>query len=69
MSAGARTRLRLQEAVQQPERKPFADPKVEAARQRHGKPFAFEAGTTFNWSSGASVLNRWLAKRTVNRGS
>jgi len=37
--------------------------KVQLARQRHGKPFAFEPG--FNWTPRAvPVLTEWLQHRT-----
>lgn len=39
--------------------------RVESARARYGRPFAHERGSSFRWSSGPTVLNRWLAERTV----
>lgn len=42
-------------------------PKIAAARQRHGKIFAHESGSTFRWQSGPSVLNQWLHERRARK--
>lgn len=38
---------------------------LQAARARYGRPFAHERGSDFRWTSGPTVLNRWLAARTM----
>ena len=40
---------------------------LQAARRRYGKPFAFEVGAQFKWTSGATVLDKWKAKRFLAR--
>lgn len=39
------------------------DPRVTEARKRHGKPFAFEAGTTWEPRE-VPFLTEWLSQRT-----
>lgn len=46
------------------EEEPSREP-VQAARARYGRPFAHERGSEFRWTSGPTVLNRWLAQRMV----
>lgn len=41
--------------------------KLDAARRRYGKPFAFESGAKFNWSSDPTVLTDWLQRRIFER--
>ena len=56
---GARTRIRLR-TVQESEP---AD-KLARARLRYGRPFGHERGSQFVWTSGPSVLTRWLHSRS-----
>ena len=58
---GARTRLRLHAVVSEP-----LTP-LEKARQKYGKAFGHEPGSTFKWSSGPTVLRDWLAKRVAGK--
>ena len=46
---------------------PLKETPLQAARRRYGKPFAFEAGVEFSWNSGATVLDKWKAKRFLAR--
>jgi hypothetical protein len=56
---GMRTRIRLHAVVQEVAKTP-----LERARERHGKVFGHERGSTFKWSSGPTVLTRWLQSRS-----
>jgi hypothetical protein len=55
---GLRTRIRLHAVVHEPQ----PETPLERARKRYGKPFGFERGTAFRWTSGPSVLTEWAAK-------
>jgi hypothetical protein len=60
---GMRTRIRLHAVVHEPQ----PETPLERARKRYGKPFGFERGTAFRWTSGPTVLTQWLQQRRTVR--
>jgi hypothetical protein len=42
-------------------------PAVVEASKKYGKPFAYEKGADFKWTSGPTVLDAWKAKRMQER--
>jgi hypothetical protein len=59
---GLRTKIRLHAVAHEPAKTP-----LEKARERYGKVFGHESGSTFKWSSGPTVLRDWLAKRVAGK--